>query len=169
VARLLASGLGSGYAPVAPGTFGSLAALGLGVVMLKLAPLALPVAVIGATLAGLWAVRAAGVEEDPGWVVIDEFAGMWIALLPIVNDGIAPGPLPLVLAFVTFRALDILKPGPVGWADRQGGPAGVMADDVIAGAITAAVLWLVSLAMPEWCMAGWDLATWLGPASGGKG
>jgi phosphatidylglycerophosphatase A len=169
VARLLASGLGSGYVPVAPGTFGSLAAMALGVAMLHLAPAALPFAVIGVTLLGLWSVRAAGVEEDPGWVVIDEFAGMWIAMLPIVTSSIAPGPLPLTLAFVTFRALDVLKPGPVGWADRQGGAAGVMADDVIAGAMAAAVLWLASLAMPEWCMAGWDLATWVGPLGRGNG
>ena len=83
-ARFVASGLGSGYAPVAPGTVGSLVAMALGVAMLHLAPAALPFAVIGATLAGLWSVRAAGVEDDPGWVVIDEFAGMWIAMLPYV-------------------------------------------------------------------------------------
>ena len=169
VARFVASGLGSGYASVAPGTVGSLVAMALGVAMLHLAPAALPFAVIGATLAGLWSVRAAGVEDDPGWVVIDEFAGMWIAMLPIVSGAIAPGPVPLALAFVSFRALDILKPGPIGWADRQGGAAGVMADDVIAGAIAAAVLWLASLAMPGLCMAGWNMATWLGPSLGGNG
>ena len=167
LARLVASGLGSGYAPVAPGTAGSLVAMALGVAMLHLAPAALPFAVIGATLAGLWAVRAAGVEDDPGWVVIDEFAGMWIAMLPLVDDAL--GPLPLALAFAVFRAFDVLKPGPVGWADRQGGPAGVMADDVIAGALAAAVVWLAALVMPDWYMAGWNVAAWLGPPGGGNG
>lgn len=160
IARLVASGLGSGFAPVAPGTVGSVAALGLGALMLGFAPMALPLAVIGATLAGLWSVRASGVEDDPGWVVIDEFAGMWIALLPLADDPVAP--LALLLAFVVFRLLDIVKPGPIGWADRQGGPAGVMADDVIAGAVTAVVVWGATQIMPGWFTAA-------GAATGGAG
>jgi phosphatidylglycerophosphatase A len=73
-------------------------------------------------------------------VVIDEFAGQWIALLPLSH----PSPLGLLAAFVLFRLLDITKPGPIGWADRQHGPLGVMADDVIAGGIAAVVLWIAS-------------------------
>ena len=46
-------------------------------------------------------------------------------------------------AFVLFRLFDIVKPGPVGWADRKGGAAGIMADDLIAGAIAAGILWAV--------------------------
>jgi phosphatidylglycerophosphatase A len=157
-ARFVASGFGSGYAPVAPGTFGSLAALVLGALMLGLAPIMLPLAVILATLAGLWALRAGGVEKDPGWVVIDEFAGMWIAMLPLVGDPVRP--LPLLVAFVAFRLFDIAKPGPIGWADRQGGPPGVMADDVMAGMAAAAVVWLAALAMPDWYMAPFVPEAW---------
>jgi phosphatidylglycerophosphatase A len=42
----------------------------------------------------------------------------------------------------------VAKPGPIGWADRQRGPAGIMADDVIAGAITAAILWAIGSRWP---------------------
>ena len=93
----------------------------------------------------MWAIRAARVEGDPGWVVIDEIAGQWIAMLALPR----PTWLGLLAAFALFRLLDILKPGPVGWADRQGGAVGVMADDVIAGAIAAIVLSLLYLWSPH--------------------
>ncbi len=136
-ARLIASGFGSGFARRAPGTAGSLLALGIGSLLLIWSPLALPIAALVAVLAGIWAIRATHAGDDPGWVVIDEVAGMWIAMLPLA----APSPLGLAAAFLLFRLLDITKPGPVGWADRQHGPAAVMADDVIAGAIAAGIIW----------------------------
>ena len=137
--RIIASGLGSGYAPRAPGTVASLFAVLLGI-PLMLAPtgtLALAAAV--ASVGGLWAIRASKVDGDPGWVVIDEVAGQWLALLGLGR----PTALGLLAAFALFRLLDIAKPGPVGWADRQGGAAGIMADDLIAGVIAAGVLWAV--------------------------
>lgn len=137
LARLIASGFGSGYAPKAPGTAGSLAALVIGAGLLLLPPWVLPVAVLAASLAGLWAIPVAGGTDDPGWVVVDEFAGQWLAMVALA----APTPLGLLAAFVLFRLLDILKPGPIGWADRQHGAAGVMGDDLIAGAIAAGILW----------------------------
>ena len=154
LARLVASGLGSGYAPRAPGTAGSLLAVLTGAGLMLLPPWALPLAVLVASLAGLWAIRAAGVaedgaHEDPGWVVIDEVAGQWLALVGLAR----PTPLGLLAAFLLFRLLDIVKPGPVGWADRQGGAAGIMADDLIAGALAAGVLWAVQSRWPgilEW-------------------
>ncbi len=76
-------------------------------------------------------------DADPGWVVIDEVAGQWITLLGLRE----PTPLGLLAAFALFRTLDIAKPGPVGWADRRRGAVGVMADDVIAGGLGAALLW----------------------------
>ncbi|MBW4091525.1 MAG: phosphatidylglycerophosphatase A, partial [Proteobacteria bacterium] len=101
-----------------------------------------------ASLGGVWAIRAAGIRGDPGFVVIDEVAGQWLALL-----GLAPAwgwpPLRGVLAaFVLFRVLDVAKPGPVGWADRQAGAWGVMGDDLIAGTGVAVVLWGVRLVWP---------------------
>ncbi len=148
-ARLIASGFGSGFAPMAPGTAGSLAALVPGIALLELESWVLPLAVLAVTLVGLWAVREAGGADDPGWVVIDEFAGQWLALLPLSR----PQPLGVLAAFALFRFFDIAKPGPVAWADRQKGAAGVMADDLIAGALAACVLWAVQSRYPsllEW-------------------
>jgi phosphatidylglycerophosphatase A len=144
VARLIAGFFGCGRFPVTPGSAGSLAAVLLGWPLLLLPGWVLPLAVLLATFAGLWAIAASGIEEDPGWVVIDEVAGQWIALLGLA----APTPLGLLAAFLLFRLIDITKPGPVGWADRQHGPAGVMADDLIAGAIVAGSLWAVRSRWP---------------------
>jgi phosphatidylglycerophosphatase A len=70
-------------------------------------------------------------------VVVDEAAGQSLALAA------ASGWLGVVLAFALFRLFDVAKPGPVGWADRQPGPLGVMGDDLIAGALAAAALLLM--------------------------
>jgi phosphatidylglycerophosphatase A len=137
LARLVASGLGCGFAPRAPGTVGSLAALVVGAALLLGPAWVLPVAALVACVAGVWAIRAAGATGDPGWVVIDEFAGMWITLLGVQHVS-AVG---LVAAFVVFRVLDITKLGPIGWADRRHGAMWVMADDIIAGVIGAVLLW----------------------------
>lgn len=137
LARIIASGLGSGYAPRAPGTVASLLALLLGIPLLLAPSGVLALAAAVASLAGLWAIRDAKVDGDPGWVVIDEVAGQWLALLGLAR----PTLLGLLAAFALFRLLDITKPGPIGWTDRQGGAAGIMADDLIAGAFAAGVLW----------------------------
>jgi phosphatidylglycerophosphatase A len=144
LARLIAGGFGTGQAPVAPGTVASAVAVLVGAGLLWCSPYALPVAVLAATFGGLWAVRAAHAGDDPGWVVIDEFAGQWITMLGLARVT----PLGLLAAFLLFRLLDVTKPGPIGWADRQHGPAGVMADDLIAGAIAAGILWAVSAHWP---------------------
>ena len=148
----IACGLGSGLVPRAPGTAGSLAALVTGMAVLAVEPALLPLAAMLATMGGLWAVQAAGVEGDPGWVVIDEVAGQWIAMLPLalVPVGAVFNLPSLALAFVAFRVLDILKPGPVGWADRQEGAAGIMADDVIAGLLAAGIVRAAQVLVPDW-------------------
>jgi phosphatidylglycerophosphatase A len=144
--RLVASALGVGFSPVAPGTAGSLVAVALGAGLLQLSPWALGGAAALAALAGFVAIPRAVTERgaDPGWVVIDEVAGQWIALL-----GLGTVTLPgLVAAFALFRLLDITKPGPVGWADRQHGAFGIMVDDLLAGAIAAVLLWGLRWAWP---------------------
>jgi phosphatidylglycerophosphatase A len=152
----IACGFGSGLVARAPGTAGSLVALALGLALLALEPALLPLAGAVATIGGLWAVQACGAAQapggDPGWVVIDEFAGQWIAMLPMALLPVAAAwnPPSIVLAFVAFRALDILKPGPVGWADRQSGAAGIMADDVIAGLLAAGILRGAQMLLPGW-------------------
>ncbi|MBV8577402.1 MAG: phosphatidylglycerophosphatase A [Acetobacteraceae bacterium] len=144
IAKLIAGFFGCGRVPITPGTAGSLAALLIGWPLLLLPGWVLSCAALLATLAGLWAIKVCGAEDDPGWIVIDEVAGQWIALLGLA----APTSLGLLAAFLLFRLLDIVKPGPVGWADRQPGAAGVMADDVIAGAIAAGILWAVRSRWP---------------------
>ncbi|MFN7988330.1 MAG: phosphatidylglycerophosphatase A [Thermoanaerobaculia bacterium] len=144
VASLLATGLGTGLLPMAPGTWGSLLAVALGEGLLRaagfpgLVALAAASTVVGVPAAG----RVASIRgrEDPPEVVVDEVAGQTIALallhaaLPVAAPPLARWGL-VLLAFVLFRVLDIAKPG---WIDRlQSLPGGwgVMADDLLAGAV----------------------------------
>jgi len=145
LAWLVASVGGAGLVPVSPGSAGSLLAVIAGAGLLRLPAWVLPVAILGVTLLGLWAIRAAAAADDPGWVVIDEVAGQWIALLGLASATVTG----LAAAFVVFRVIDIAKPGPVAWADRQHSPAGVMGDDLIAGALSAGVLWAVRSRWPD--------------------
>lgn len=140
MSRLVASVGGIGYAPGAPGTAGSAVAVMVGTGLMRLGPAALPAAAVAATLGGWWAVRRAvhDPQADPGWAVIDEVAGQWVAMLALPSG--RPRWPALLSAFALFRLFDIWKPGPVGWADRQAGAFGIMADDVLAGAAAAAVL-----------------------------
>ncbi len=139
MSRLVAGFFGVGFFPVAPGTAGSAVALLVGAMLMLGPPWLLPLGAAIAVAAGLLAIPRAVTDPqaDPGWVVIDEVAGQWIALLGLA-DVSAIG---LLLAFTGFRALDIWKPGPVGWADRQTGAFGIMADDILAGALVALVLY----------------------------
>ena len=148
LARFIAAGFGTGYAPLAAGTVASVAAVISGALLLLLSPWLLAAAALLATFGGYQAVRRAGIEGDPGWVVIDEFAGQWISLLALARPSL-PG---LLAAFILFRLFDITKLGPVGWADRRHGAFGVIADDVIAGIIAAGLLIGVRLFRPEWLM-----------------
>jgi len=143
-ARLVASFAGVGLVPVAPGTVGSLAALLPGLALLWVSPAALTAGVVLVVAIGLWAIHTAGAGDDPGWVVIDEVAGQWIALLALPQPSI----LGALAAFAAFRLFDVTKPGPVGWAERLPGAVGVMADDVLAGGLAALVVWGVRWAVP---------------------
>ncbi len=101
-----------------------------------------------ATAGGWLAVRRAVPEPDadPGWVVVDEVAGQWIALLGSPSGSTVGA----AAAFALFRLLDITKVGPVGWAERRGGAFGVMADDVVAGALAAVLVAAARQARPGW-------------------
>lgn len=134
LARSVASVGGVGFLRPAPGTWGSLVALPA-VLLGPWGCLALGVAV---AVVGFWAVASLPeARGDPGWVVVDETAGQCLALACIPAGA---GFWWMLLAFALFRVLDIAKPGPVGWADRQEGPVGVMLDDLIAGALAGAVV-----------------------------
>lgn len=143
--RLIASGCGCGYAPFAAGTIASAIAVLIGAFALHVSFALVPILAAIAAFGGLWAVNAAHIEGDPSWVVVDEFAGQWLALC-----GLAAATWPgLIAAFLIFRLLDIAKPGPIGWADRQKTPVGIMADDIIAGAIAAGILWAMRSHWPN--------------------
>ena len=141
-----------GFIRPASGTWGSLAAIpaAWGIFAIGSWPL-LALACFLVTGLGWWATAqyiAGAPDHDPSEVVIDEVAGQWLALLPVAIGASHSGAdfwalWPGVLtAFLAFRALDIWKPGPVGWADRKDGALGVMLDDVLAG-FGAAVIVLI--------------------------
>jgi phosphatidylglycerophosphatase A len=142
--QLLAFGFGSGLAPRAPGTFGTLAAVPL---YLLLAGLSAPYYLLVLILAGLLGVyvchRTAadlGVH-DHGGIVWDEFVGLWITLFLA-----PPGWWWLVAGFALFRFFDVLKPWPIRWLDRHvHGGFGIMIDDVLAGVFAWASLQLLSV------------------------
>ena len=141
LARFLATCGSVGRLPFAPGTFGAIVGLGAWYLTAGLAaPIGLG-AFLLATVAGTWAGRRyarAMREEDPPEVVVDEFCGMWLALL-----GVAPTLPAVLLAFALFRVLDIAKPPPIRQLERLPGGLGIMADDLAAGALARFVVFLV--------------------------
>lgn len=136
---------GIGRLRPAPGTWGSAVVLPA----VLLGPMACLVLAAVLAVLGSWAVRVGlpgdHAGSDPSWVVVDEGAGQSLALAALPAGA---GPLGVLLAFLLFRALDILKPGPVGWADRRPGASGIMLDDLIAGAIAGGALLLLRAAWP---------------------
>lgn len=149
-ARLIATFFGAGLMRPAPGTWGSLAALPVAWALHAaggFTALALATGVVFAL--GWWAATretAGKADPDPSEIVIDEVAGMWLALWPVSLGAqmagaditrLWPG---WIVAFVAFRLFDIWKPGPIGWADRLHTPLGLMLDDVLAGIAAALVV-----------------------------
>jgi phosphatidylglycerophosphatase A len=100
------------------------------------------------TIIGIFAVREVlrdTPDQDPGWIVVDEAAGMLLALAGLSLDASIWGAL---IAFGLFRVFDIFKPWPISWADQQKGAIGVMLDDIVAGALVAAALMLARPLLP---------------------
>ncbi|MEH6589908.1 MAG: phosphatidylglycerophosphatase A [Halioglobus sp.] len=142
--QFFAFGFGSGLAPWAPGTAGTVLAVPL---YFLVAGLSLPmysVFILVTALLGIWfcdaASRELGVHDHPG-IVWDEFVGYWITMwaLPVTWEWALAG-------FVAFRIFDIAKPWPIGWLDKRvKGGFGIMVDDVLAGVIACGLLHLVRL------------------------
>jgi phosphatidylglycerophosphatase A len=143
-AVFLATGLCVGNIPFAPGTFGSL--LGLPLCFL-LAQIQVSVAVIVVVLfigLAVWISNSAAKtikHKDPGCIVIDEIAGMMVTLI-----GVPVHPTSVIIGFILFRILDIVKPFPIGMIDRRlSGGLGIVADDVVAGVFANILLRIILL------------------------
>jgi len=136
--HFLAFGCGAGAMPVAPGTFGTLVAIPVYLVLAPL-PLVFYAAVVtGMLLLGIWlchvTARDLGVHDHSG-IVWDEIVGYLLTM-----TAAPPGWMWIVAGFILFRLFDILKPWPIYLADRKvGGGFGIMLDDVIA----AVYAWLL--------------------------
>ena len=144
LAEAVGTGLGSGFAPIAPATVASAVAVA--------AYWAFPfggdslwffILIAAATFIGVWSAgvveRRAG-DKDPGRVVSDEFVGMWAACLFLPKTWIW-----LLAAFLLFRALDIFKPFGIRRFEKIPGGAGIVADDLAAGLLAAGALNAVRL------------------------
>ena len=150
---LVATAFGLGRLRPAPGTWGTLGATLVAAAWMLLAPAVMVwpglwVGVMVAVLAGLAscgsAIRHFGVG-DPSQVVIDEVAGVWLALAVVPPSLLAAEPiLCLALGFILFRVFDIAKPWPLSWLEHLPGALGILADDLaaglLAGMLTAAAL-----------------------------
>ena len=126
----------SGLSPKAPGTVGTFVSLIIALLLLKyinvstLFLLALLISVISVKQIDIYEKEVG--EHDSSEIVIDELAGMWIALA--IANATSDNYIIAALAFVYFRVFDIWKPSIIGRVDRDvKGGWGVMGDDMIAG------------------------------------
>jgi len=131
--HLLAFGLGSGCAPKAPGTFGTLAAIPFWWLFLQDVPLIPYLCVLIAGFAfGVYLCEQTSKDlgvHDHGGIVWDEWIGLWITYLAL-----PAGIEWIIIGFALFRFFDILKPWPIKWLDEKvHGGFGIMIDDVLAG------------------------------------
>ena len=142
--HFLAFGFGSGLSKVAPGTFGTLAAVPLFLALSCLPLWAYVVAVIAVCLLGIWlcdqSSKMLDVHDHPG-IVWDEFAGFFITMIAAPVSWVS-----VLLGFVLFRIFDVLKPWPISYLDKKvHGGLGIMLDDILAGVFAAICLQLILL------------------------
>ncbi len=143
---VVATWFGSGLLPGAPGTWGSMAAIPFALLFyLYTGPYTIFIGTIFLFFIGVWAsnnVEESAQRKDPGFIVVDEVIGQWIAMFPIsfliifYNQDFTCFHFTSIstVAFIAFRVFDIWKPWPVRNIDKsiQGG-LGIMLDDVVAG------------------------------------
>lgn len=140
--QFLALGFGSGLAPKAPGTFGTLAAIPVYLLLINLTPSFYALAVLLMTVAGFYicgkAAEDVGVHDHPA-IVWDEFVGYFITMfmIPVSWQSILVG-------FLLFRLFDIAKPWPISFVDKKvSGGFGIMIDDVLAGIFALIIMQLI--------------------------
>ena len=137
--HLLAFGFGSGAAPKAPGTWGTLAAVLIYWPLTQLSSDHYLLMLLVTSLMGIYICGKTAIDlgvHDHSSIVWDEFVGFWITMFA------APaGWVWVVVGFTLFRFFDIIKPWPISWIDKKiTGGFGIMLDDVIAGVMAAAVI-----------------------------
>ncbi len=143
---IIATWFGSGLLPKAPGTWGSLAAIPFALLLyIYTGPYLIIIATIVLFFIGVWAsnnIERTAQKKDPGFIVVDEVVGQWIALFPLSflfifnNHGFSYFFFASIsaVAFIAFRVFDIWKPWPIRDIDKNiHGGLGIMLDDVIAG------------------------------------
>lgn len=137
VSSFLAHGLGTGWIPFMPGTWGSL----LAVLCVYLTGNSWPLAVVVFFLSWwvIWHYEKHSGSHDESKVVIDEISGIYVTFL------FATLSMPILIAgFILFRFFDILKPFPIGWVDKNmNSSLGTLLDDVIAGAMSCLCLQII--------------------------
>lgn len=140
--HFLAFGFGSGLAPIAPGTFGTLMAIPLFWLMQSLSLTVYIAIVMVVCVVGIWicdkSSNMLGVHDHSG-IVWDEFAGYFITMIAAPT-----GLVWIVIGFVLFRLFDILKPWPISYLDKKvSGGLGIMIDDIVAGVFALICLQLI--------------------------
>lgn len=140
--QFLALGFGSGLAPKAPGTFGTLAAIPLFLLLSMLTPVFYLTAVIIVCITGIYicgkAADDVGVHDHPA-IVWDEFAGYFITMIMVPVSWQS-----VIVGFILFRLFDILKPWPISFIDKKmSGGLGIMLDDVLAGVFSLVIMQLL--------------------------
>lgn len=137
--HLIAAGFGSGLAPRAPGTFGTLAALIPWWPLHFLLAIQYWIIIAVGTALGIYVCGKTARDlrtHDHGSIVWDEFIGLWIALAWLPTNAAW-----IIAGFLLFRLFDIWKPWPISWCDKHvHGGFGIMFDDILAGAAALAVI-----------------------------
>jgi len=150
IRKILAAGLGTGYLPLAPGTWGSLAVVAIYAAVAHVSrgsPYWSAGAMAGVLVAASAACVALGPfaerqwnRKDPPRCTLDEWAGQALALIALpLGTGKFEWVIAAAAAFVTFRVFDIVKPPPAGYLERLRGGWGILADDLVAGLYANAV------------------------------
>jgi phosphatidylglycerophosphatase A len=147
IAIWLATVGGLGHAPIAPGTFGSAAGVALYWVTRHWSTPSQLVLILVVSVVGTWAATKAAAHfgrEDPGQVVIDEVAGQLVTLA-LTGAGLTA----VIVGFLLFRILDIIKPYPANRFERLHGGLGIMADDLMAGVYGCIILHVLMRYVPS--------------------
>ena len=136
LARVIASGFGSGFLKPAPGSWGSAAAVliwwALGAALSSWSLVFFAVLLVCSLCAIMISIRH-DPEKDPQWIVIDEWVGQWITLLMMGLLRDTTSPLLMLIGFLLFRIFDASKISLVGRAEALPGAIGILMDDVVAG------------------------------------